>query len=782
MATLRFAVATALVCGLAVSAPSPVAQAAEGELFFGAQWWDQSFPDAKYQEFSQVPRGTFLQSYLLREYSGRNSVSLWGANAIRTDQATKFTWANGVRWRADFGYSKIPHNFSQVARWGWAQIAPGVFTIPDSLQRRNEETGNLFVTLPPGFTRAQADSLKAAWYRQRMTDFLGSAPPIDLGFGTRISTVRLRARPARAWQFEVRGTNRDRSGNKPYALDFGFNTALENPEPIDQRMLDADAVASYQRDRLSAQASAGLSRFDNSISTLIVDNPKRLNDRIGGDGPKAGQLDLYPDNQVVRGSMAIAYLMPKRTAIAATLSLSQGKQDDPFLPFTINTLVDTLDNGTRANSDKTSLDSLPARSLNGKSRQLNGDVRLTTSPVEGLEGALRFHYTDYDNQTKELNFIGQSPYDVSWQRYLEQHNHIFSNKQWQAGLDLDYAVQPQIKLGAIAEYRVRDRSSREVEKDNETVLGGRARLRPADGLEVTGKYTHGNRKLDKFLEEEYDGLKQRLATNVEPGLFDSLGFIEQPGLRRFDVADRVQDNATAGIGYMYGDRVELSANYAFLRNDFKGDTTLGLKEDKQQTILGSATFHVSDKLEINGGCSFGTARSNQVSRASSYSAYKTNTDSTRRNTGTNMFVADSNWTANLKDTEHYLFAGIDWEPVQKLSVSLDYQFSRTRSKFDLANHTDTLDATHPTGKDNALDLPDTRYSRHEMVLSASWRWLEKTTIVGRWGWEEYDIDDWAVNDVPLIFPVTGTSNAIFLGDSSKSYRAHRLALLVRHTF
>lgn len=731
MTTLRFAVATALVCGLLVSPQSLVAQAAESELFFGAQWWDQTAPDAKYQEFSQVPRGTFVQSFLLRDWSGRNSVALWGANAIRTDQASKFTWANGARWRVDLGYAKIPHTFSQIAHWGWAENAPGVFTLPDTLQARNQQ-------LP--------DSTgKPFYYTPRMLDFLGQAPPIDLGFDTKVSTLRLRARPARGWQFEVRGTNRKRSGLKPYALDFGFSTALENPEPIDQRMVDADVVASYQRDRLSAQASAGLSTFDNAISTLRVDNPKRITDRIGGDGPIAGALDLYPDNRVVRGSLALAYLLPKRSAIAATLSMAQGKQNDDFLPFTSNSAL-----------AQSSLDSLPARSLDAKTVQLNGDVRLTTSPAKGLDGALRFHYTDYDNQTRELNFIGQAPYDVSWQRYIEQNNHIQSNKQWQTGLDLDYAVMPQVKVGVIAEYRVRDRTEREVEKDKETVLGGRANMRTTNGLAVNARYTRGDRKLDEFRLDEYEGLKQRLAVGSTSGLFDSLGFIEQPGLRRFDVADRIQDNATVGASCLLNDRLEVSGSYSFLRNDFKGDTTLGLQEEKVQTVASSATFHVNDQLDLTGGYGLGITETDQRSRSSPQVM---------------SFSSDSTWTANLRDDERFVFAGFDWATTQTLALAASYQLSRNKSKFDLDN-----------GLKNAADLPRTSYSRHELVLDARWRWLENTTIVGRWGWEEYDVNDWATNDVPLLFPLTGAANAIFLGDSSKGYRAHRLALLVKHSF
>jgi MtrB/PioB family decaheme-associated outer membrane protein len=670
-----------------------------------------------------VPRGGFIESFMMREWSGRNSVALWGANAIRGDQASRLTWANGARWRMDLGHAQIPHTFSQIARWGWLQSSPGYFSIPDSLQARNQ-------AIPGSYT-------------QRMTDFLTGAPVVGLGFDTKVSTARLRARPARGWQFEMRGTHRKRSGLKPYAMSFGFSTALENPEPIDQRMVDADMIADYRRDRFSLQASGGLSVFQNRVDQLKVDNPKRITDLAAGDGPAVGVLDLYPDNRVVRGSLALAYTLPKYTALNATISMAETRQNDLFLGFTNNSAL-----------PQSSRDSLPAQSLDGKARQLNADVRLTTRPVQGLDGTVHFRYADYDNQTPELNFIGQTPYESGWQRFIEHPNHPLSNTRWQTGVDLGYAFTPRIKVSGIAEYRVRERTHREVEKDTEKLFGGRVRLRAADGLTVAGLYTRGDRKADEFLADEYIGLKVGATAN----LYDTPGLLEHPALRRFDVADRVQDRATADVSYAFGDRLDLSANYSFTRNDFKQDTTLGLQEDKMHAIASAATIHVNERLDLTGGYGLGKGQTFQRSRTSAGSAF--------------AFTADSNWTAKVDEEEVFVFAGIAWEPHERLAVGVDYQFSRNVTDYDL-----TGTATVP-----AVDLPQTIFRRHETMLDASWRWLATTSIVGRWGWEDYDVNDFASNSVPLIFPTTGTANAIFLGDSSQGYRAHRLALLVRHTF
>ena len=723
MATLRRLMVAALAGGVVLSAMSTDVVAADGEFTIGGQWFDQTVPEAKFREFSEVPRGGFLQSFMAQEWSGRNSVALWGANGIRSDQVSRLTWANGARWRVDLGYAQIPHTFSQIARWGWLQSAPGAFSLPDSLQARNQG-------IPSSYT-------------QRMADFLKTSPTIGLGLDTKTSTARLRARPARGWQFELRGTHRKRSGIKPYALAFGFSTALENPEPIDQRMVDADFVADFRRDRFSLQASAGLSAFQNRVDELKVDNPKRITDLATGDGPAVGVLDLYPDNRVVRGSLGLGYTMPRRTALNATLSLAQTRQDDLFLGFANNSAL-----------PQSSRDSLPAQSLDGKARQLNGDVRLTTRPTEDLDGTIHFRYSDYDNQTPELNFIGQSPYESGWQRFIEHPNHVMSNTRWQTGLDLGYAFTPQIKVSGIAEYRVRERTHREVEKDTETLLGGRLRLRPADGLSVAGLYTRGDREADAFHVDDYIGLK----VGATAGLYDTPGFVEHPSLRRFDVIDRVQDRATADVSYAFGERVELSATYAFTRNDFKNDTTLGLQEDRMHSVASSGTIHVNERLDLTGGYGLGKGRTFQRSRTSAGSVM--------------VFTPDSNWTAKIDEEEVFVFAGFAWSPHARFSLGADYQFSRNVTDYDL-----TGTRTIP-----AVDLPSTIFRNHHTMLDAQWRWLENTSIIGRWAWEDYDVNDFASNAVPLIFPVTGTANAVFLGDSSQGYRAHRLALLVKHTF
>jgi hypothetical protein len=44
------------------------------------------------------------------------------------------------------------------------------------------------------------------------------------------------------------------------------------------------------------------------------------------------------------------------------------------------------------------------------------------------------------------------------------------------------------------------------------------------------------------------------------------------------------------------------------------------------------------------------------------------------------------------------------------------------------------------------------------------------------------VSDYATEDVPLLFPVTGASTALFLGDSIQDYRANLIGVFVRKVF
>src|SRR5262249_36595220 len=137
-ASLVLTAALAAAALTVVIVPSPARADVDGFFTAGTMWWAQSANEATFQEFREVPQGSFVEAFSLRQWSGPLFMGISGENAIREDQKYDLTLAKGAKVRFDGGYQQIPHLFSQVARIGYYESALGVFVLPDSLQRRNQ--------------------------------------------------------------------------------------------------------------------------------------------------------------------------------------------------------------------------------------------------------------------------------------------------------------------------------------------------------------------------------------------------------------------------------------------------------------------------------------------------------------------------------------------------------------------------------------------------------------------------------------------------------------------
>ena len=51
------------------------------------------------------------------------------------DQGHGFYLAKGITWRLDAAYAETPHLFGLLGRTPYSQVSPGVFVLPDSLQK-----------------------------------------------------------------------------------------------------------------------------------------------------------------------------------------------------------------------------------------------------------------------------------------------------------------------------------------------------------------------------------------------------------------------------------------------------------------------------------------------------------------------------------------------------------------------------------------------------------------------------------------------------------------------
>ena len=697
---------------LGAPAPAPGATEADGTVTFGTQWWDQTKPEAKYQEFGIEPRGAFLADYALRAWRDRNLALFYGEHALQHDQSNALDFWHGAIWRVDLGYQEIPHNLSFIARSPFVEVRPGVLLLPDSLQAANQAS--------------------AGSYTARMRDALNASPRLGLGFRTDITRARLLARPERAWQFDLKGSRRLRSGRKPYGGGWSPGSGVELWEPIAQRILDGEARATYQRAKATLTAAAGVSEFHNEVDALTFDNPARLTG-----AQSQGRIDLYPNNRSVRGSVGLGYQLPLRSAFTGTVGLSRETQNDPWLPYTVV-----------ASSPYSSIDSLPPeRSTHAKVDVFTQDYRLTSRLRNDLSGTLTFRQYHYRNRTPEHVFQGESVADAAFTLGTIE-SEPFGYKHQFSGAELAFTPWSRISLTGTADLLRRSRTRREVTKDREEGVGGKLRLRPTDKVEIEGHVRRANRwSRAENTDFTYDGE-------------------EQTALRRFDVADRKQMQAGTSISFSPTSRVELGGSFSYLfekYSDELADTArIGLRRIHSRNASGDLTFHASPSVDVTGTIGWEQMVSRQASRQSRTAAFGT---------------ADSTWTARLKDEGMFGSLGIDWRArPDKLSFSALFDYSRFPTTFVFYTVSpSTITAQNP---------PAIKYRRIFLTLESDYN-LAKATLVGlQYNWEEFDANDFASVDIPLLGIASGTNNInyIYLGDSFQSYRAHRVALLVRQSF
>ena len=712
----RVAVWLLAAAAFAVSAPSTWAT---GEVTFGTQKWDQSAPEAKYQEFVDYPQGSFLYSLMLIQGQGRNQIQIMSTNAFQKDQQTSFLWTSGTRFRFDLVYGQIPHNFSQVARTSYTEIEPGKLVLDDAIRQTNQSN-------PGGYTNT-------------MRDYLEASPNIPLTHRTDRYGARARVRPATGWILDGSVVQQKKSGNKAYGGAFGFNSAIEIWEPIQHRTTDAQIYADYKKNDFTFRVAGGISIFENMINDLVWDNPKRFTDTtatpgyIQGDASARGQLDLYPDNQAYYGNLALGYRLPSRTAITGALGVKFFRQDDDWLPYTINSALTEPNDPTNA---------LPGTRTDGKAAAITGDLRLATRVLDPVGANVRFRYHDYDNETPEFDFPGYVRMDQVWEA-IPLTSHPYGHKTAKLSGDLNVRPVSRLRLEGGGEWILRERTHREVPKDQEVAAFARADLRITNSLSVDGRYRYGNRTQDEFHISEYQN--------------PDSSFHEQPGLRRYDVANRRQQLGEAKVSYLFNQNTTAAARYQYGRNKYP-DSDLGLQDDEMHLIGLDLTWLPEERVDFLGGGGWSQRDALQESRTSGGSISTNPAD---------------NWTALLRDRNWYAYVGMEWDMVPDVwTFELDYEFSWARGEYLLSNPGDT-----------AEDMPATQYIRHLAMFNLEYAVWRDTELGVRYFYDNYKVTDFANQGIPLINPaIGGSANSIFLADNSLPYTAHRAALYLTRTF
>jgi MtrB/PioB family decaheme-associated outer membrane protein len=701
---------------------------------------------AKWEEYRDMSSGFVIpRLHLVGEGSGDRELDLDAENVRRED--ARYTLTYGVPGSYEFllDYNKIPHRFGNDGHMLWTRTGPGRLEIADPVQAALQGAIEAqYATNPAGVTYAFLNRL--------LSPYLAAAQAINIGLERNRLLARLdlgRMGPF-AWGLEY--DHEKRTGTRAYGGSFGFSNATELPEPIDYDTTGAQLAGEWNTAMSGLSFGYRYSKFENNVSTLIYDNPFRATNStdpaaytapgpgsIGGSS--LGLADLAASNR------ADILFLNGRTRFGSwfangSASYDQMKQDDPLLPYTLNSaIVGTNFNG--APFDPTNPANLPARSAGRKidTTALNAD--LGTRFGGGWDLTFRYRYYDLDNRSPRIEFPGYVRFDAVWEA-IGRVTVPYSYKRQNAGAELGWDLARATRLALSFERESWDRKFREIGTSDENIWKATFDTRPTSWFSLRSSYRYGDRSIGR-----YDVVAAE-ASFVEPEMPTNL-----PDLRKFDEAARKQ--------HLYNVQGQFLPNEAWslfvgvTGNDQTFDQSLfGLQKDDNTTFNAELSYAPGDNFNVY---LFGDRMDRKVRQQARQSGATPSTNPL------------DNWSANLTETTDTVGLGLTAKLARRWTADVSLNWSRSDGKADLFS---------PPGGTPDVAVGFNNYDnvklfsllgRIDYRINPSMR----TGLFGRW--EDYKIDSFVLQGLQSYLP-----GALLLNSNYGDYRGSLVGLDVTLTF
>jgi MtrB/PioB family decaheme-associated outer membrane protein len=389
-ALLLFGLLSLAPAAVAADEPPP-ADDVDGEIVFGPQYFaaTDNRDSKKFEEYRDVPNGFVVEWF---DFHWRPAERMFFDLAVRDvtqrDQKIFFQVGKQDLWRGTVLWSENPREWTDQAYQLFAQSSPGVFTLEDSFQSA------VRAALPS--VDADADNewdpgTKGYIVKNAIAQ---GAQSVEVGHQRKVGEVAFEYTPGRNWAFSIQGDRERRSGTAPQTLGMYFAQApAEVAAPIDFRTDVVTGAVEYVARNWNAGMRVAHTTFQNGNKSIrwddqlfLVDEAVSVNQANPGRMQMGQAADFNSDQAWLFGGINLR----GRTRIDASVSVGRTRQDDPFLPMTINTLlIPAL---------------LPASSYDGEHRNTTARLYVSSRPMRSFRWNAWFRLNDLDNKSPALTF------------------------------------------------------------------------------------------------------------------------------------------------------------------------------------------------------------------------------------------------------------------------------------------------------------------------------------------------------------------------------------------
>jgi len=775
-----------------------------------------SLKTSKYEEYRDLRDGFFVRRFRFNRddlMGSKYYVDLQSDKAIYRDQSYLATFGAWNRFKLQLRYDEIPHTYSNTARTLYTQTGNGILTIP-LLTRSTLQ--NLAATA--------ATTLPSTIQTQLVPSMNFVTPSIERRAGTLMFAYDFTPNSDMMVSF----SREHETGTRPIGLIFNSSPSAaltggygaEVPEPINYFTNVVKVMTEHAQENWGVQVGYTGSFFHNNTNTLTFDNPFRTTDCVAPtnctaatQGAATGQVDLYPDNKAHYLNFAGSFALPLRLRLLASITAGWLRQDDPFVPYTTNSILEAQ---TAA---------LPASSLHGEKQTLAMNYKLIERLGKKFEIKAAYRQYDYNNNTPILDLTPIQG-DISAPNLAnpeENTNFGYNRKNVEVTGNWYFGKKSSMKIGY--EGEIMDRSHRDVEHSTENGLVAAVDATLRKDLSFRVSYRHSSRDPEQYIDDE--------ALAFGGGITN-----DQIFSRRFDEAMRARNRGDAQLVYSPTDRVSFSGFGGTLQDNYNHRG--GVNSAAALNFLAGPapnyfSYGVQKDLSYNAGFDGDFTITNSVSMYTEYSweRYDKSMVSRYRVPGSgatptplNCSVgtqgcdsANNDWGSRARDFVHISTVGFDLHPGKKVFINTYYSLSAAKGHVSSRPFGDPTITTGPdkfllTGTNAAVDYPETVSRTHEAVVTFKYKLTPNLMPKIEYRYQQFDSHDYQTSAMtpymgcvsplppgaavpgcanPLIgtpssfypFFVVGDTSAaryLFMGADQPSYHAHYLAATLEYHF
>jgi MtrB/PioB family decaheme-associated outer membrane protein len=526
---------------------------------------------------------------------------------------------------------------------------------------------------------------------------------------------------------------------------FKWTNGALLPEPVDQETDKLNASLRYNGQDTQMEFAYNGSLFYNNNDALEWTDPLKNpsctckpgspgcppRDQCG-DLYRPGRMSLEPDNQMHQLSGLITHALNPTHRLTALASVSRLTQDDKFLPYNADNVVDML----------------PQNSPEAEVWLYRGQVKLSSRPTRKLRLNAQYSYDQRDNNTDVNSYYyyiadGISAGDVVGHTY-PRTNDPLSYTRNKVDLTGNYYINSMFSLHGGYQYLDvnRDYNDNVRETARENTFTGKLRMRANSELNV----------------DFYGEIGRRNGSQYHTRLN------ENPKLRVFYMADVDREKAGVTISYMPLDRLSFSLTTEYWNDDYT-ESEIGLRESTQRSAMFDTSYRFTDHLSTH----------------VFYNYDESDINLANENKEVEKGTLDV-WEADMLDQIHSFGWGLSLTGMDKWDAGVDWVYTYSRGNIDENGYTAPVDLDgNITGAFTPIDVqpfPDLKTSLSSLQLWAKYRYSDKIAYKLSYWYEDYNTEDWSVDDLTN----DSVAQYLLLGEDRLDYTQHVVGLSVNVQF